>query len=135
MDGLEQEIDKDINNINLKTYEQVCEGGKNAKNAFFSFRDNNYDDAIENAKNAGKTYYQVKENNIIKAYKEKTKSIIKYNKEETIKLIKEYELIYNFEKQRKKVKDESKINGYLISRKIKDINNPILDLYSVDIVY
>ena len=135
LDGLEQEIDKDINNINLKTYEQVCEGGKNAKNAFFSFRDNNYDDAIENAKNAGKTYYQVKENNIIKAYKEKTKSIIKYNKEETIKLIKEYELIYNFEKQRKKVKDESKINGYLISRKIKDINNPILDLYSVDIVY
>ena len=71
----------------------------------------------------------------MKAYKEKTKSIIKSHKEDILKLIKEYELIYNFEKQRKKVKDESKINGYLISKLIKDIDNPILDFYSVDIIY
>ena len=132
---LEQDIEKEINNINLKTYEQVCDGGKNAANAVFSFRNKDYNDAIEQAKNAGKTYYQVKENNIVKAYKEKTKSIIKYKKEETIKLIKEYELIYNFEKQRRKVKDESKINGYLVSKKINKIDNPILDFYSIEIIY
>lgn len=132
---LEQDIEKEINNINLKTYEQVCDGGKNAANAVFSFRNKDYNNAIEQAKNAGKTYYQVKENNIVKAYKEKTKSIIKYKKEETIKLIKEYELIYNFEKQRRKVKDESKINGYLVSKKINKIDNPILDFYSIGIIY
>ena len=135
LEGIELEIDKDINNLNLKSYEQVCEGGKNASKAFFSFRDKNFDAAIEQAKSAGKTYYQVKENNIVKAYKEKTKSIIKSHKEDILKLIKEYELIYNFEKQRKKVKDESKINGYLVSKQIKDINNPILDFYTVDIIY
>ena len=124
LEGIEQEIDKDINNLNLKSYEEMCEGGKNAFNAFFSFRNKDYDDAIKKAKN-----------NIVKAYKEKTKSIIKSHKDDLLKLIKEYELIYNFEKQRKKVKDESKINGYLISKLIKDIDNPILDFYSVDIIY
>lgn len=135
LEGLEKEIDKDINNINLESYEQVCEGGENASKLAFSFRNKNYDDVIKKAKNVGKTYYKVKENNIIRAYKEKTKSIIKSHKEDLLKLIKEYELIYNFEKQRKKVKDESKINGYLVSKIIKDFNNPILDFYSVDIIY
>ena len=121
---LEQDIDIEINNIDLKTYEQVYGDGKFEANAVFSFRNKDYNDAIKKAKN-----------NIVKAYKEKTKSIIKYKKEETIKLIKEYELICNFEKQRKKVKDESKISGYLVSKKINNIDNPILDFYSVDIIY
>jgi hypothetical protein len=132
---LEQDIEKEINNINLKTYEQVCDGGKTAANAVFSFRNKDYNDAIEKAKDAGKTYYKVKENNIVKAYKDKTKSIIINNKEDTIKLVREYELIYNFEKQRRKVKDESKINGYLVSKKINKIDNPILDFYSIEIIY
>ena len=135
LEELEKDIDKEINNINLKTYEQVCDGGKTAANAVFSFRNKDYNDAIEKAKDAGKTYYKVKENNIVKAYKDKTKSIIINNKEDTIKLVREYELIYNFEKQRKKVKDESKINGYLVSKIIKDIKNPLLDIYSIDIIY
>ena len=74
-------------------------------------------------------------NKVDKAYKEKTKSIIKYNKDETLKLIKEYELLEKFKEQKRKIKEKEIINGYTISRKIKDLKNPLLDLYSVDIIY
>ena len=72
---------------------------------------------------------------IINAYKEKIKLIFKNNNNEFIKLIKEWELINKFIKARRLVRDESKINGYLVSKKIDDSNNPQLDLYSVDIIY
>ena len=72
---------------------------------------------------------------IINAYKEKIKLIFKNNNNDFIKLIKEWELINKFIKARRLVRDESKINGYLVSKKIDDFNNPQLDLYSVDIIY
>ena len=74
-------------------------------------------------------------NKVDKAYKEKTKSIIKYNKDETLKLIKEYELLEKFKEQKRKIKEQEIINGYTVSRKIRDPKNPLLDLYSVDIIY
>ena len=128
------DIDIEINEINFNNFEQVIGGGKDATLAVLNFKQKQINNGLDNLKNVGQTYYKVKSNNIIKAYKEKTKEIIKHNKNETIKLIKEYELIDNFEKKRKLIKDESKINGYIVSKKIINPKHPILDVYSIDII-
>ena len=131
---LEKNLDVEINSIDLNNFEQVFDGGIDATNAVLNFKKMNINDGLEKTKNIGKKYYKVKENKIVKAFKEKTKAIIKHNKRETIKLIKEYELIDNYEKQKNLIKDESKINGYIVSKIINDPKNPILDFYSVDII-
>ena len=131
---LEKNLDVEINSIDLNNFEQVFDGGIDATNAVLNFKKMNINDGLEKTKNIGKKYYKVKENKIVKAFKEKTKAIIKHNKRETIKLIKEYELIDKYEKQKNLIKDESKINGYIVSKIINDPKNPILDFYSVDII-
>ena len=133
-ESLEKNIDIEINEINFNNFEQVIEGGKDATLGVLNFKQIQINNGLDNVKNVGQKYYKVKSNNIVKAYKEKTKDIIKHNKKETIKLIKEYELIDSFEKQRKLIKDESKINGYVVSKKISSPKHPILDVYSIDII-
>ena len=133
-ESLEKNIDIEINEINFNNFEQVIEGGKDATLGVLNFKQIQINNGLDNVKNVGQKYYKVKSNNIVKAYKEKTKDIIKHNKKETIKLIKEYELIDSFEKQRKLIKDESKINGYVVSKKICNPKHPILDVYSIDII-
>lgn len=133
-ESLEKNIDIEINEINFNNFEQVIEGGKDATLGVLNFKQIQINNGLDNVKNVGQKYYKVKSNNIVKAYKEKTKDIIKHNKKETIKLIKEYELIDSFEKQRKLIKDESKINGYVVSKKISNPKHPILDVYSIDII-
>ena len=131
---LEKNLDVEINNIDLNNFEQVFDGGIDATNAVLNFKKININDGLDKTKNIGKKYYKIKENKIVKAFKEKTKAIIKHNKNETIKLIKEYELIDNFEKKKNLIKDGTKINGYIVSKIINDPKNPILDFYSVDII-
>ena len=135
LEKLEENIDKELNDIDSKIYDDLVDGGKSGVSAILSFKDKDFNAGFEHAKKIGKSYFKAKENKIVKAYKEKTKAIIRYNKDETLKLINEYELLDKFREQKRKIKENENINGYIVSKKIRDPKNPILDLYSVDIIY
>ena len=134
-EDLEKGVKLEINNLDSQIFQNLVDAKKAGTSAINSFKDKDYNAGYEHVKDIGKSYYKAKENDIVKAYKEKTKSIIKYNKEETIKLIKEYELIEKFEEEKKRKKQNETINGYIVTKTINDPNNPIIDLYSVEIIY
>ena len=134
-EDLEKGVNLEINNLDSQIFQNLVDAKKAGSSAITSFKDKDYNAGYELVKDIGKSYYKAKENDIVKAYKEKTKSIIRYNKEETIKLIKEYELIEKFEEEKKKKKQNETINGYIVTKTINDPNNPIIDLYSVEIIY
>ena len=99
-----------LNNLKLKKFSEISEKGKNVVD--------NYQKIVDYA--------------IDKELLNKSLEIINYRKEETIKLIKEFDLkekLYFIEDKRFNSKA---FNGILITKEI-NLNNPLMDSYSVDL--
>ena len=99
-----------LNNLKLKKFSEISEKGKNVVD--------NYQKIVDYA--------------IDKELLNKSLEIINYRKEETIKLINEFDLkekLYFIEDKRFNSKA---FNGILITKEI-NLNNPLMDSYSVDL--
>lgn len=134
LEQLNARIKKEINTTNNNIARQGIDMTKSGFEIISNLKKRNFSSISQQGRNIVDNYEQIVNFAIEKELLNKTADIIYYRKDETIKLIKEFDL----KEKLKFVEDErfnsKTFNGILISRNISDPNNPLTDLYSVDLI-
>jgi len=130
---LDSKIKMEINKTNSDMARFGIDMSKSGFEILNNLKEKKYSNISQQAKDVVDNYQKIVDCAINKELLNKTSNIIYYRQDETIKLIKEFDL-----KEKLNFIDDERFNsgafnGILISRIIEDLNNPLMDKYSVDL--
>ena len=136
LETLGNNIEKEINKKNKKIAKGELGVIENGTKGIMNVKVMNANGVFEAGnKIIDSAYEGIIDPHIEKKLLKKTKELIEHKKEETIKLIKEFDLLEKMGFIKNEDFDIESIKGILISKKIHKSGNPLLEKYSVDIIY